>query len=1075
MCDTCGSLYVKKLVLSTAEPNLRSPLLANFSDTVLKHKCQNGVCGVEWYECDHSCNLNPRLPCTYTTKLRLVRHLSRFHQPPLPKQAPMALEPPNIRPHVVHHPCGNVDQSEQQHHATPQPHVFESVSLEKHLRNCKIHGYYGAVSRLVCRAAYQDKNAMEADVASPWLMAFLTIARIVLLTKEEVHELLAGLLCFLDSLIRFFAVKAGVYPDMPLPITQANFRSMITNQTNTNSLKSILPIPHIEYHENSEHSFSRPTELIAMMMFMPPIQSVKNGMCPRYSSTVSSQSFSEKRNRIPAYYLSDYKTIPSVLVYMTMWSDGWDPNQSTKSNRHPVWTATGTMVFVELGAQDNPYFANTVLMGVGPGKESHERFFEMLVDEKKGRWEGLDGSLLPHLFFSKYHDKEVHVFISIGVALQDNPERRGCANLLQGNSNTHGIFGVSCDFKNLRVPFEACDECRKKLEEYVRTADFSQPSTDYNCQRCLGWSLDKLCLKGRYLHSMNDFLSDGDVGYEMTRRPCRITFASCISAWNFAIQKFIHEGSWNATRTKLYLKLFCCNDELQKRFVSEAREYINVRESVKADASESFELEDLVRYRQVHKDGLHRLPKHPAIWSLLDIVDITETPMHLTMGSIKAVLRSMLKFTICRDRQQEFIRRCNEVLKTVSEVRVDLVPVLKFKDEKFGGFVAENYSAMAMIIPWLSHILEQKNMEPPTTCAVPDARQKPHEKWNGKECKAWLKQRGHKGCSKLDAAGAKLAVAAYFDGPPECIPDVVPNPGRDIPVDMIRSLLFYANALFCTIMLPDSEGQLARNRAEALVALFLSKYEYIDSALMPGRIDPVWIAKYNLLGLLRVPEHFLRHRHFRNQYEGGSIGEGSVKYLRRLCPNAVRDGWSRNLLLRFYRNQSLDALCEEAQSGWPQWTGFLSSSASTGLLDKYHLQKFRRYRELVDVKSNMLGGYPLSVIVYRRIGEQWLRIAVVLYRHKEPWVLHFLRPASGEVYLDQYGYCYYPMEINPQETRLMYTKNLSLPGYQFDSYAVLLPDLWRTPIENQTFKYTLVNEDWQKLTLNGEWTGIHAR
>ena len=1085
MCDICGSQFVKKLLLSMAEPDLRSSLLRIFSNNVLKNQCQNGDCGAEWYECDRSCCLNPSLPCTYTTKIRLTRHLSRFHQPPAPIQAtifntveiPARIECPDVRFHVVNHPCHNFDNFEQNsvHNLNPPTHVFESVSLEKHLRNCKIHGYYGAVSRLVCRAAYQDKNAMEVDVASPWLMAFLTIARIVLLTKDEVHELLSSLLSFLDTVIRFFAVKAGVYPDMPLPITLSDFRSMITNHTNTNSIKSILPIPHIHYHENSEHSFSRPTELIAMMMFMPPIQSVNAGVCPRYYSTASSHSFLQKRSQIPAYYLSYQKTIPSILVYITIWSDGWDPNQSTKSNRHPVWTATGTMIFVELGEPDDPYFANTVLMGVGPGKESHEQFFEMMVNEKETKWETIDGSLIPHLFYSKHHKCEVHVFISIGVALQDNPERRGCANLLQGNSNTHGIFGVSCDFKNLSVPFAACDECQVGLEDYVRAGNFEHPSTNFNCQKCLGWSLDKLCMEGRYMHSMDDFLSVDDFGYEMTVRPCRITFSDCISAWNFAIQKFVHDGTWNATRTKSYLKLFCCNDELQKRFVTQAREYINVRESQKTDADESFEDEDLERYRQIHKDGKHQLPKHPAIWSLLDIRDITETPMHLMMGSIKAVLRSMLKFASCRDRQQEFIRRCNEILKTVGRVRVDLVPVMKFKDEKFGGFVAENYSAMAMIVPWLSLIMEQKNMEPPATCAVPNVLIKPHETWNGKECKAWLKQRGHKGCAKLDAAGAKSAVAAYFAGPVQSIPAVVPNPGRDIPVDVVRSLLFYANALFCTIMLQDSEGEPAKNRAQALVALFLSKYEYIDSMLMPGRLDPVWIVKYNLLGLLRVPEHFTRHRHFRNQYEGGSIGEGVVKHLRRLCPNAVRDGWSRNLLKSYYRNQSLDALCQEAQSGWPSWNFLSSSNASSGDLDKYQLQKFRRYRQLVDVKSEMLAGYPVSVVVYRRTGENWLTIAVVLYRHKQPWVLHFMRPTSGAVYLDKFGYCYYPMEINPDAICLTRQKNLSLPGHKFDSYAVMLPDLWKTPKKHHLFKYTLVNEDWQKITLSGEWTGNHAR
>ena len=218
----------------------------------------------------------------------------------------------------------------------------------------------------------------------------------------------------------------------------------------------------------------------------------------------------------------------------------------------------------------------------------------------------------------------------------------------------------------------------------------------------------------------------------------------------------------NATKTKASLKVLCCNDGIQKRFIKEAHHYINVRESVKANAAGSFEEEELQQYVKMHPDLGNQLPKHPALWSLHDILDITEKPMHLMMGSIKAILRSLLKFTTCRDRQQEFIQRCYEVLKTVSEVRVDLMPVLRFKNDKFGGYVAENYSAMAMIIPWMSHILEEECMVPSITCAVPDVLLKPYEKWNGKECKAWLKQRGHKGCSKLDAAGAKSAVAVYL-------------------------------------------------------------------------------------------------------------------------------------------------------------------------------------------------------------------------------------------------------------------------------------------------------------------------
>jgi len=153
-------------------------------------------------------------------------------------------------------------------------------------------------------------------------------------------------------------------------------------------------------------------------------------------------------------------------------------------------------------------------------------------------------------------------------------------------------------------------------------------------------------------------------------------------------------------------------------------------------AEQQFEPQDLERFRLLRHTPKYRLPKHPAIWSLFIILDITETPMHLMMGVVKALLCSLLKYTSCRDRQQDFVRRCNEILKTIQGIRIDLVPILKFKDEKFGGFVAENYSAMAMIVPWLSHILEEKMMEPSATCVVPDVDVKPLEKWTGKECKA---------------------------------------------------------------------------------------------------------------------------------------------------------------------------------------------------------------------------------------------------------------------------------------------------------------------------------------------------
>jgi hypothetical protein len=173
---------------------------------------------------------------------------------------------------------------------------------------------------------------------------------------------------------------------------------------------------------------------------------------------------------------------------------------------------------------------------VGPGKESHEEFFEMLVNEKRGKWEDGEGKLVPLLFYSKHHTRNTYVFITMALAIQDNPERRGCADLLAGNSNTHGIFGVSCDFLKLKVLFVACGRCDSCHLEYIKKGKFVEDCTQYQCTDCLGWSIDKLCSEGVYkirLCPQGLDLVQGKFGYNLTLKPCRITFNDCIKAWEF--------------------------------------------------------------------------------------------------------------------------------------------------------------------------------------------------------------------------------------------------------------------------------------------------------------------------------------------------------------------------------------------------------------------------------------------------------------------------------------------------------------------------------------------------------------
>jgi hypothetical protein len=91
--------------------------------------------------------------------------------------------------------------------------------------------------------------------------------------------------------------------------------------------------------------------------------------------------------------------------------------------------------------------------------------------------------------------------------------------------------------------------------------------------------------------------------------------------------------------------------------------------------------------------------------------------------------------------------------------------------------------------------------------------------------------------------------------------------------------------------------------------------ETLDLKLNPKRKQPIWIAKFNFLGLLRVCGSFCRFKYVRNLYEGGVIGEGIVKILRPLVAKGVHGRWATNLLLAHYRETTLDILIEAAEGG----------------------------------------------------------------------------------------------------------------------------------------------------------------
>jgi hypothetical protein len=75
--------------------------------------------------------------------------------------------------------------------------------------------------------------------------------------------------------------------------------------------------------------------------------------------------------------------------------------------------------------------------------------------------------------------------------------------------------------------------------------------------------------------------------------------------------------------------------------------------------------------------------------------------MHLAMNTQKAVFKLVLHWASSMEKGTELKKRIKPLVESVQELCLPYIPCRMFKNEKFGGFVAENYHALTMLSPWI--------------------------------------------------------------------------------------------------------------------------------------------------------------------------------------------------------------------------------------------------------------------------------------------------------------------------------------------------------------------------------------
>ena len=688
----------------------------------------------------------------------------------------------------------------------PQLYSFASAQLRKYSSwiCAKVqHPYLDAISKIFVRSSRSMECAEEmtfsSKLANGTLQVYLCVARIVYGSAQAERGYLATLL----SLV----MPNGLFQkdrnrELPVPSTIESFRSKFHNQSAKDSLINLLPIPSCKLAEDDGHAYVGLLESVSHSFLScgpgknyvvhDRLIDVVNG--PHYKSSI-------QHLVAPMALLG----IPFVHCYVLIWGDGWDPFTS-KSNRKPIWTLTGNVIFVDVLGGHVPYYHRTLLLSCGPGKANHDKVYQLLADDVSDCTDHATGKRKLFKVHSKHHNTDVMFSISMGFHLADQPERRDSVGLQAGNSNYHRMFGMACNYLALDKQFPSCDDCQVHNRLCLQRRNFNRNPDRPGCQMCYGWSVDFVsqhgCHKDKVFHQK---LLPGEHGYNLLSGPSLLTFRDIKLGMELAHSKYAVEGLWNETDVRDYLNLFCLSGFRVELFVKNARNVAALREAQKPEPDSNLTIAEakmILEDFEQHPDE-YVVPQPSPITQIGDIDDRLEASMHTMMGLVKASFRLVMHWAGSRNKKKPMLNRLNVLMSDVKDLRLSFLNVILLKDHKFGGYVAENYSALFQLGPWLFSVLLEPFITGKAKAAtpVPDVATLPQEKWKMKHNDAWLIENGYpKNSGRLLAADLTELVRLLMND--EEVPESLMPGGKNkaaskIPPAEIRAFVLSIHNMCC--------------------------------------------------------------------------------------------------------------------------------------------------------------------------------------------------------------------------------------------------------------------------------------
>jgi len=773
-------------------------------------------------------------------------------------------------------------------------------------QNCKRffgrqHQCNGGVPDLISRV-YFNGEAPPAEINPPdrnlGLLMLLLSTR---LTREEL-EIFSKILSLFQEVIdsRVQAEKMRLEKEQLLyrycisfPTLAKSLREMVFRRKN--SFSEIIPVPSVS--KIGEHSYASLSSVISNFLANEfAYQQINdcadvnsNEITCLSNSPMAKKVLSRAQQRLENLSFRD-PSLELVTLYLTDWSDAFEPN-SVKSNRGSIWAMTVSISPIGVGRQ------NTYPIAFGPAKgdrsELDRQYQKELLSFSKGPLQKI---------YNGRTKTMCYVHAELIASIQDQPERREATSIAAGKSLHTSRYGYLINLQKVVDVVVPCNECRKVLmeTEFEESNQERAWSTLCQCPECVAWDFDSPN-KRRLLRAIppKDFpidqlSSDGKYGIK------ECTFTGMQKAIKVAHQNMI-ENKWSATSARVYLSTEGINESMQKTIIEHARCCI-----AHAYYNSNGELRDSInRDKELHPD-MYEMCKGNPRWDLgIEVWQHVEAVMHLVFHGIqKHLMRAVERWASLNGSQSSLHRFGKGTLEPIQALSLDWCKPIPYNGEGFGGWLAENYLAMARLSPWFYSQLDKLGEDE----TYPGDPTNDPIYWNKKQNAAWLRARGLPVPGKISASELKEIVLGHLsrDNPPV----IIPKPA--ITAKDVMSLLDSAHRMFRLVMARSVTREYIL-RLDLQIKTFLTKFHEFDAELKSNEAkkNPAWISSYNFICLLNLPRMAKEYGPLRNLWEGGYLGEGFIRHVKPHAKHGFRKNWEINLHKNVLKEKFLSACLKD--------------------------------------------------------------------------------------------------------------------------------------------------------------------